>query len=48
MNPRSVSDPFASLGVGEYGTDVGVHPNDIEPEFKNEDFQLVRVYVDDE
>jgi len=41
-------DPFAALEVGEYGADVGVHPDDIAPEFRNEDLRLVRVYRDDQ
>ncbi|ACV12201.1 conserved hypothetical protein [Halorhabdus utahensis DSM 12940] len=40
-------DPFTALEPGEYGADVGVHPDDITSIFRNEDLQLVRVYVDD-
>lgn len=39
------SDPFAALEPGEYGTAVGVPPGDVADEFRNEDLQLVRVYV---
>ncbi len=42
------SDPFAALEPGEYGADVGVHPDDIAPSFRNEDLQFVRGYVDDQ
>ena len=41
-------DSFAALEPGEYGTDVGVHPDDIAPEFHNEDLRLARVYRDDQ
>lgn len=46
--PSGVSDPFAGLDMGEFGTEVGVHPDDIAEEFVNDDLELVRVYVDDD
>lgn len=42
-----LQDPFAALSAGEYGADVCVAPEDIDPEFPNEDLQLERVYVDE-
>lgn len=42
-----LSDPFAALAPGEYGTDVCVYRDDIAAEFRNEDLELVRVYVDE-
>lgn len=44
----ALSDPFAPLEPGAYGTDVCVDPDDIAAEFRNEDLELVRVYVDEE
>jgi hypothetical protein len=41
-------DPFATLEPGDYGADVGVHPDNIASSFENEDLKLVRVYVDDQ
>lgn len=41
-----LSDPFAALDPGDYGTDVCVHRKDIAPEFHNEDLRLVRIYRD--
>lgn len=43
-----LSDPFAALEPGEYGTDVCVSPDDIAAEFRNEDLELLRVYVDED
>ncbi|WP_226023708.1 hypothetical protein [Halomicrobium salinisoli] len=42
-----LKDPFAALSAGDYGADVCVAPEDIDPEFPNEDLQLERVYVDE-
>jgi len=42
-----LSDPFAALESGAYGTDVCVAREDIASEFRNENLQLVRVYVDE-
>lgn len=44
----TLSDPFAALAAGEYGVDACVSREDIAAEFRNEDLQLVRVYVDEE
>ena len=41
-----LSDPFAALNPGDYGTDVCVGREDIAAEFHNEDIELVRVYID--
>jgi hypothetical protein len=46
-NEIELSDPFAVLESGTYGTDVCVHREDIATEFCNEDLTLVRVYVDE-
>jgi hypothetical protein len=43
-----LSDPFADLESGEYGSDVGVEPDDIADEFTNDVLRLRRVRVDDE
>ncbi|WP_232685985.1 hypothetical protein [Halobacterium zhouii] len=41
-------DSFRDLDAGEHGADVGVHPDDIDSTFRNEDLRLVRVYRDDQ
>lgn len=46
--PRLHRDPFASLEPGSYGTDIGVHPDDIAEVFRNESLRLERVYVADD
>lgn len=46
--PPDYSDPFAALAPGEYGTALGVHPDDVAEEFPNEDLRLERVYVTDD
>lgn len=43
-----LSDPFADLAPGEYGTDVCVRQDDIAAEFRNDDLELVRVGVDED
>ncbi|WP_233357368.1 hypothetical protein [Halococcoides cellulosivorans] len=43
-----LSDPFAALDPGEYGTEVCVDPDDVEAGFRDADLELVRVYVDDD
>jgi len=42
----SLSDPFAALSPGEYGTDVCVYRDDIESTFSDQNVHLVRVRVD--
>ena len=42
------SDPFASLETGAIGTDLCVPREQIGPEFRNEDLELMRVRVDEE
>jgi len=44
----ALSDPFASLNRGEYGADIGVPPDEIADEFRNDALRLRRVRVDDE
>lgn len=43
----ALSDPFAGLNRGEYGADIGVLPNEIADEFRNDALRLRRVRVDD-
>ena len=43
-----LSDPVATLSPGDYGVDACVAREDIAAEFRNEDLQMVRVYVDDD
>ncbi|WP_226013285.1 hypothetical protein [Halomicrobium salinisoli] len=47
VDSLGLQDPFAALSAGDYGADVCVTPEDIDPEFPNEDLQLERVYVDE-
>ena len=43
----TLTDPFAALESGAHGTDVCVAREDITSQFRNDDLQLVRVYVDE-
>lgn len=43
----TLGDPFAALAPGEYGADLVVSQADLDGEFRNEDAELVRVYVDE-
>ncbi|AWB26353.1 hypothetical protein [Halococcoides cellulosivorans] len=43
-----LSDPFAALDPGEYGTEVCVDPDDVDAGFRDADLELVRVYVDED
>ncbi|MDS0261027.1 hypothetical protein NDI56_16630 [Haloarcula sp. S1CR25-12] len=47
LGEPDLSDPFAALEPGDYGTDVCVRRDDIAAEFHNEDIELVRAYVDE-
>jgi len=44
--PLGLSDPFAALPDGEYGTDVCICPEDADAEFANDTLHLVPVRVD--
>jgi hypothetical protein len=43
----TLGDPFAELEPGEYGADLVIPQERLDGEFRNEDAEVVRVYVDE-